>query len=330
MLKTGKLDSDLLKSLVFDNIKLRREEVLVRPGIGEDCAVVDFGDYVCILTADPITAAVKDIGRLAIHISCNDVAAKGVEPLGIMLVIMVPEGSKAEDIAEIMKQAGEASEELSIEIIGGHTEVTPAVTKPVIVSTALGRSLKGQVQNPEDMKEGDLIYISKYAGMEGTGIIAVDRRKDLEGKLTDEELEEARALLDQVSVVREGVLAGKIGTHGMHDITEGGILGAIWEMCQIANKGAYVRAEAIPVKEVTKKISKIFDIDYLRLISSGSMMVVLEQDKAREAEEEMEKAGILFSKIGQVCSGDEGIKLEIQGQVIEVEPPSTDEIYKAV
>ncbi|HPD90142.1 MAG TPA: AIR synthase related protein, partial [Bacillota bacterium] len=93
MLKTGKLESQLLEKLVFQNIRFRRPEVLTRPGIGEDCAVIDFGSYECILSTDPITAAVKDIGRLAVHISCNDVAANGIEPLGIMLAIMLPEGT---------------------------------------------------------------------------------------------------------------------------------------------------------------------------------------------------------------------------------------------
>ena len=244
MLDIGKLPSELLERLVFDNIGFKREEVLIRPGIGEDCAVVDFGSYDCVLTADPITAAVKDIGSLSVHISCNDVAAKGVEPLGIMLVILMPKGSTEEDIKEIMAQAGNAAQELNVEIIGGHTEVTTAVTKPVIVSTALGRALKGKVQNPAQMEEGDLLYITKYAGLEGTGIIAKDREKELSDILNKEELAEAKSLLDLVSVVREGVILGKLGTHGMHDVTEGGILGAIWEMCQIAGKGALIKADA--------------------------------------------------------------------------------------
>ena len=330
MLDIGKLPSELLERLVFDNIGFKREEVLIRPGIGEDCAVVDFGSYDCVLTADPITAAVKDIGSLSVHISCNDVAAKGVEPLGIMLVILMPKGSTEEDIKEIMAQAGNAAQELNVEIIGGHTEVTTAVTKPVIVSTALGRALKGKVQNPAQMEEGDLLYITKYAGLEGTGIIAKDREKELSDILNKEELAEAKSLLDLVSVVREGVILGKLGTHGMHDVTEGGILGAICEMCQIAGKGALIKADAIPVKEVTKKICDIFDIDYLRLISSGSMMVVLSPDVKEEAETAMKEASIIFTKIGTVTEKGMGIKLDVDGKIKEVEPPGADEIYKAV
>ena len=144
MLEIGKLDSKLLEKIVFENIKFKRKEVLKRSGIGEDCAVIDFGEYDCVMSTDPITAAVDQIGRLAIHISCNDIASNGIEPLGVMLAVMLPVGTTEEDIEEMMKQAGDAASELGVEIIGGHTEITPAVRQPVIVSTAIGRSASKQ------------------------------------------------------------------------------------------------------------------------------------------------------------------------------------------
>ena len=131
MLQTGKLDSDLLKSLIFGKIRYRNDDVKVRPGIGEDCAVVGFGEYDCIMSTDPITAAVADIGRLAIHITCNDIASNGVQPLGIMLAVMLPEGTTEEDVAHIMGQAADTAVDVGVEIIGGHTEVTPSVNQPV-------------------------------------------------------------------------------------------------------------------------------------------------------------------------------------------------------
>lgn len=221
MLKVGKLDSDLLQKIIFDKITFRRDEVMTRPGIGEDCAVVDYGDYECVLSTDPITASIEDIGHLAVHISCNDIASNGVEPLGLMLAVMLPEGTTEEQIEEMMEQVGEASRELGVEIIGGHTEITTAVKQPLMVSTAIGRALKGTSQAAKDMQEGDAIIVTKQIGLEGTGIIATE--KDLSDILTSEEIDEAKSMLDQVSVVKEGVIAGNIGTHGMHDVTEGGI-----------------------------------------------------------------------------------------------------------
>lgn len=330
MLKTGKLDSDLLEKIVFHNIKFKRPEVLTRPGIGEDCAVVDFGSYECIMSTDPITAAISEIGRLSIHISCNDIASNGIQPLGIMLAVLLPEGTTEEEIEEMMRQAGEASEELGVEIIGGHTEITPAVTKPVIVSTAIGRGEKWASQHTENMKPGDYIMMTKYAGLEGSGVIACDFEEQLREILTPEEIEEAKSLLNQVSVVREGVAAGKVGTHGMHDVTEGGVLGAVWEMCQIAGTGARLQVDQIPLKPVTKKICDYFDIDYLRLISSGCMIIMTPPDKKEEMEEAMEKAGVKLSCIGVIKDASEGICMEIDGECMEIAPPASDELYKVV
>lgn len=330
MLKTGKLDSELLEKIVFDNITFKRPEVLTRPGIGEDCAVVDFGSYECVMSTDPITAAISDIGRLSIHISCNDIASNGVQPLGIMLAVMLPEGTTEDQIEEMMRQAGEASEALGVEIIGGHTEITPAVTKPVIVSTAIGRGEKWASQNAENMKPGDYIMITKSAGLEGSGIIACDFEQQLENVLTKEEIQEAKALLNHVSVVTEGVAAGKIGTHGMHDVTEGGVLGAVWEMCQVAGTGAEVWVDKVPIKPVTEKICDYFDIDCLRLISSGCMVIMVAPEKKDLMAQTMAEAGVEASYIGVIKEADQGICMNVDGELIEIAPPASDELYKVV
>lgn len=330
MLKTGKLDSRLLEEIVFKNIKFKRPEVLTRPGIGEDCAVVDFGTYECVISTDPITAAVSEIGRLAVHVSCNDIASNGIEPLGIMLTVLLPEGITEEDVEMIMKQAGETSEELGVEIIGGHTEITPAVTKPVIVSTAIGRGEKWASQQAENMKPGDYILITKQAGLEGTGIIATDFKGELIGLLTEDEFREAASMLRQVSVVKEGVIAGKIGTAGMHDITEGGVLGAVWEMCDIANTGAEVWIDKIPVAEVTKKICDHFDIDYLRLISSGSMMIMVHPEVKEQMVTALDEAGVPVACIGRIRDREEGVCMVIEDEKIVIAPPVSDELYKVV
>ncbi|NLD20594.1 MAG: AIR synthase [Clostridiales bacterium] len=331
MLKAGKLDSDLLKEIVFDKITYRNDDVKVRPGIGEDCAVVDFGQYECVMSTDPITAAVNDIGRLAIHITCNDIASNGVEPLGIMLAVMLPEGTTEDDVEHIMGQAAKTAAEIQVEIVGGHTEITPAVKQPVIVSTAIGKALADTSQNGNDMEAGDYIMMTKAVGLEGTGIIACDHEKRLADLLTDEEITRAKTFLDLVSVVKEGVAAGKVGTHGMHDITEGGILGAVWEMCQISRKGAQLWEETIPIEPETEKICKTFDIDALRLISSGSMVIIVPPDMKEAMERAMAYAGVRLSIIGRVEEEEYGVKLlSCSGENCEIQPPGADEIYKVV
>ena len=345
-LETGKLDSDMLRQIVFGKITYRNDDVKVRPGIGEDCALIDFGDYDCVMSTDPISSTVSDIGRLAIHITCNDIASNGIQPLGIMLACMLPEGTTDADVEEIMQQAGTTAAEVGVEIIGGHTEITPAVRQPVIVSTAIGKAPAGTSQDGNDMIPGDFIMMTKAVGLEGTGIIACDHEGQLraacgsdgERLVSDEEIAKAKSFLDMVSVVPEGVAAGKVGTHGMHDITEGGILGAVWEMCQISHTGAEVWEDAIPMHPETKKICSLFDVNPLRLISSGSMIIIVPKEKRTEMEEAMKAAGVEASVIGIIKEESDGICMArrtltcgsgCMGRIkVKIDPPYADEIYK--
>lgn len=332
MLKAGKLDSDLLQAIVIDKIHYKRPEVLTRAGVGEDCAVIDYGQYECVISTDPITAAASDIGRLAIHISCNDIASNGVEPLGITLAVMLPVGTALSDVEMIMEQAGAAAEKAGVEIVGGHTEVTPAVNQPVIVSTAFGRAIVGTSQSARHMKAGDYILMTKSAGLEGTGIIAGDFAEELKEILSSEEIAHAKSLLDDASVVKEGVIAGQIGTCGMHDITEGGILGAVWEMCHISGLGCRVWEKQIPVETVTLRITEHYGIDYLRLISSGCMLIMASPEKKEQLMSAIGEAGIPVSCIGQILPAEEGLMLEKSdgSGVKEITPPVADELYKVV
>lgn len=331
VLPVGKLDSDVLKEIVFEKITFRRDEIITRPGIGEDCAAIDFGQYECVVSTDPITAAVSDIGRLSIHISCNDVASNGIEPLGILLTVLLPVGTTTGDVERIMADAARAAELCKVEIVGGHTEITLAVIKPVIVSTAIGRAVRGTSASAKDMKPGDFIYMTKTAGIEGTGIIACDFEEELLGIMNSDELEEAKSLLDWVNVIPEGLIGGSVGTSGMHDITEGGILGAVWEMCSISGNGADVYIDEIPVLDVTRKVCEHFDINYLRLISSGCMLMVVTPENADEMTRRMAAKNIRFTKIGEVKDKDNGIMAKYaDGSTCIIDPPYADELYKVV
>lgn len=328
VLEIGKLDSDLLRKIVFDNITFKRKEVLQRPGIGEDCAVVDFGDYECVMSTDPITGAVEDIGKLAINITMNDIASNGVEPLGILLAVMLPYGTTEKDVEALMRQAGEEAALRGIEIIGGHTEITDAVNRPVIVSTALGRCKAGKSVNSKNIKVGDKILVSNELGLEGIGILSNERKEKLQGLLSPEELSLAQSFIHRTSVVKEGILAGSVGVDGMHDITEGGLLGAVWEMCQTSGLGAEIFYDRLPLPEVSRKICEILEIDLLRLISSGSMLIVAEPGKSRLLTEQAAAEGIVISEIGEIT--EKGRILVREGQRLEIAPPAADELYRGL
>ena len=331
MLKIGKLDSEVLQRIVIDKISYRRPEVKTRAGVGEDCAVIDYGAYECVISTDPITASVNDIGRLAIHISCNDIASNGIEPLGITLAVLLPEGTTREDVKNIMAQAGEAAEAIGVEIIGGHTEVTPAVNQPVIVSTAFGRGVAGESAPSTQMQPGDWILMTKSAGLEGTGIIASDKGAELKDVLTSEEMTHAKDLLQQVSVVKEGIAAGKVGTSGMHDVTEGGILGAVWELCHLEEMGCEVWEEQVAIDPVTAKLADYYGIDPLRLISSGSMIIMASDARKDAILAAVKEKGVSICCIGRICPPEEGVRIKrISGEIEEITPPEADELYKVV
>lgn len=327
-MKVGKLDSELLRNLVFKNIKLHRDEVMVRPGIGEDCAVVDFGEYGCVLSTDPITGAASEVGNLAVHISCNDIASNGVEPLGIMMTIMAPEGTTADEINEIMKQAGDAAAKLNVEIIGGHTEITTAVNRIIVSTTAIGRQKKNRVIHNSGANPGDRVIVTKNVGLEGTAIIAHDLEEKLQGHLEKEVIQRAQNMMKDISVVPEGIIAGEIGVTSMHDITEGGLLGAIWELCEASQVGVILYKDRINIADETKKICDFFKIDPLRLISSGCMIMTVSTEKAEELLEGLNQKGIIAGTIGEITMG--GRYLVDGEQKMEIDPPVSDELYKVI
>lgn len=324
-MKEGKIPSELLRELVFNNIKVKHEDVILRPEIGEDCTAIEFGDYACVLSTDPITGAEKGIGALAVHISCNDVASSGVQPLALLMTILAPTSTTEEDIRTIMQEAGEAAGLLNVEIAGGHTEITSAVNKIIVSTTAIGKILKHKLVKTSGAKLGDAVIMTKYAGLEGTAILAKDREQELKNKLSPGLLEKAIHLSSQISVVKEGVLAGEFGVNSMHDVTEGGILGAAWEVAESSNTGIEIYVDSIPVLEETKQICQVYHIDPYRLISSGSMIITC--SKGEELLELFKAADIPAAIIGKIIEKD---RIIIENNIKkELDPPGPDELFKA-
>lgn len=327
-MEIGKLPNDVLEKIIISNIKNKRKEVLVKAAVGEDNAIIDFGEEVCVMSTDPITGATKDIGKLAIHISCNDVASSGAEPIGVLLTILAPPNTTEEDIEKIMRDAGQASEEINIEIMGGHTEITDAVNRIIINTTVVGKQLKNKLPDYKEIEIGDKVLITKYAGIEGTSIIAKELEDILIDKIGEEKLKIAQDMDSMLSVVKEGRICGELEVNYMHDITEGGIFGAVWEATKAIGKGIKINKDLIPVKDITKEIMDILDIDIYRLISSGSMLIIAKEEKLKEIYEELDKMDIKISVIGEII--DEGVRLEKDGREFEVDPPDSDELYKAL
>lgn len=323
-MQEGKIPPELLRSIIFSNIKVRNDDVILRAEIGEDCAGIDFGSHACILSTDPITSAEKGAGALAIHISCNDIASSGVKPIGIMVTILAPLEATEEDIRRVMEEAGEAAAELGVEIIGGHTEVTSAVNRMVISTTAVGKAIKDRIIRSSGAQAGDDVIMTKWAGLEGTAIIAADKEKELAGRLSEEELQTAKDFINYISVVKEGITAAEFGVNSMHDVTEGGILGAVWEVAESSNTGIEIYMDRIAVHSVTEKICAIYGVDPYRLISSGSMIITAKNGE--QLVRILEKCGIPASIIGRIT--EKGRHIIKNDKIMPLNPPDTDELLK--
>lgn len=326
-METGKLPGNVLEKLVFSKIKKIHDEILISPGIGLDCSAIDFGEYACVLSCDPITGTAKEIGRLAVHINCNDIASSGVLPLGLLSVILCPENSTEEELETIMEQFTEAARSVNVDILGGHTEITGAVNRFVISCTAVGKCLKDKIISASGAKAGDSLIITKHAGLEGASIIAHEKEEELVQVFGRQTVEEAKSFMNSISVVKDGVTAAEFGVNAMHDVTEGGVLGAVWELCEASGTGAVVFMDKIPIHMATRKICEYYKIDPYRLISSGCMLISAADGDGLVSR--LKQEGIDAAVIGKL--DDSGRRLMvIDGRAEEIAPPASDELYKVL
>ena len=293
-MRVGKLTNAELEEIVFGRLKLKNPEVLFGAGLAEDCAAVKT-DQTVLVTTDPITAATFDVGRLSVDVSANDIASSGGKPFACLLTIIVPPDAELQTVKDIMTDAVRRADEAGIDIIGGHTEFSDAVVRPITSVTMFG-TCKRAVKS-SGAKVGDAVMVTKTLGIEGTIILAAERGREI--GLTDEELAEAESLKEKLSVLKEGeVLAGLSSVHCMHDVTEGGIFGAAAEISEAAKVGIEIYADKVPFLPITDKITKALGADKFRFISSGSMLFTTSEPQ--RAIEALEKAGVSAAVIGKI------------------------------
>jgi len=326
-MEIGKLPNSILKEIVLGKLNNNRKEVLLRPGIGEDCCAVDFGEYACILTTDPITGAVNQVGKIAVNVACNDIASSGAEPIGLLITLLAPPKTTERDIEMIMTSICDTANELNVEIIGGHTEITAAVSQVVIISAAVAKILKDKLVTTAGAKPGDDIIMTKSAGIEGTAIIACDHEDLIKNVMTKDQIKRAKGFVNKISVVKEGIIAGKFGVNSMHDVTEGGILGALWEIGEASGVGVEVYKDLIPVEKETAVICNHLNLNPLKLISSGSMVITCNDGRALV--NELNKNGIDAALIGKVTKEMNRV-LYVGNKVEVINEPESDELFKII
>ncbi len=325
-LPIGKVPAELLGTLVYLHLGAHRPDVLVHAQLGEDCAVIEFGDEVAVLTTDPITGAGPDLGWYAVFIATNDLAATGAEPVALLLTLLLAPARAAADLHRVMQDASAAATKLGVEIAGGHSEVTSGIDRTIVVVTALGRARKDRVLRSGGARPGDALLLTKGAGIEGTSILAAALEDRLKPVLGEEILARAQAYRDQISVLPEARAAVAAGARAMHDVTEGGILGAVYEIAAASGIGVHLDADRVGVLPETASICGALGLDPLGLIGSGALLVAT-PDAPRTAGA-IAHAGILAAEIGMFVPRDRLVTRD--GLTTPLLPPGRDELWRAL
>ncbi|MFV0519217.1 MAG: AIR synthase related protein [Lachnospirales bacterium] len=330
--------------------------VLVNPKIGEDCSVVDMEGENLIVTSDPITSVVKDIGSLAIDVNLNDLYTLGATPIGVTVTMLFPEDTCVEEIEKCFNEINLKCQKEGLNLLGGHTEITDAVIRPIISVTAIGKT-ENKKYLSYDFDLGDEILLSKGFAIEGTVILLENYFEDIvndtlcikkyyeklfyEGniskKVFDDILYEDSTLAiadfndilnaykDSLSIKKEVDCVKKYKVK-IHDVTEGGVFGGLYEILESKGFGCNINLNYLDIHKVTRRICAKFNVNPYKLISSGSAIIITNKSDVSEVKKELHKNNILVYDLGDVTEGDKIMVINnVKNLLINNEK---DELYK--
>ena len=294
----GKLPPRILQERILGFSGFKRPEVLVGPGVGEDACIIDLpGDKYTVVASDPIVGASEGAGRLLVHVNVNDIACKGGDPAYFMVTLIIPVSMGLAFAEKIMSEIDAVCRDLKIAIIGGHTEFTDRYDKPVIVGTVVGST--SFLYQAGSLVPGDVLIMTKHAGLEGMSILANDRPDLISPVVTPEELQEILSWVSYLSIYPESILV-RNNVKFMHDPTEGGLKGGLAEIARLSGLGIELDHDAIPVHPLTRKVQEHLGFDVYHLISSGVLVMVVDREKSSIVLESLRNAGIEASAIGSM------------------------------
>ena len=312
-MKLGKLTPDVLEGLL-GQVPLSDPRVLMGPKVGEDAALLDFGDEVLVAKTDPITFATDLIGWYAVQVNANDVACAGARPRWFMATLLLPQRMKEDDVPEIFRQITDACSSLGVTLVGGHTEVTQHLEQPIIVGCMLGVAPKGRALTTGGAQVGDYVILTKGVSVEGAALLARERADVLRaGGMNPDLIKEAAGLLFDpgISVVRDAQIACANATvHSLHDPTEGGLASGLQEVAAAAGVGMIIQREEIPFLPHCLEICKVLKLNPLGLLASGSLIITLPAEEAQTLLDAFAEEGIHARQIGRITPPEDGVILQ--------------------
>lgn len=327
-MRTGKVSENVLKRSVLRQIKYSRQEVLRGAGVGEDCALLSFscggGTLTCVQEGAPFFA--EDTGWITrLIVKCaNNLAAAGAAPAAVSLALLLPEETEEAQLKTLMQQAEAACAGLGIAIAGGQTTVTRAVRQPVAVVTGYAGA-SGADHSVSAAAPGQDILVSKWIGLEGTSLLARRHRGALLERYPAWLAEEAAGFDHYLSLIPEAATAAKSGVCAMHDASEGGIFGALWELAEGAGVGLAIDMKKLPLRQETVEVCELCNVNPYELLSGGCLVMTAEDGPGLVAA--LEAEGIPAAIVGRTTGG-KGRILQNGGEMRYLEKPAQDEIYK--
>lgn len=330
-LRTGKLPPELLTRLLKHS-GAKDKRVVLGPTFGEDAAVVKLGKQLLVLKTDPVTYASDMIGWYAVNVNANDIATKGATPAWFQACILLPKGSD-EALAEgIFKQISSAAKELGMAVTGGHTEVTPGIDHPIVVGDIHGLIKGAKIVRTSGACEGDLVVLTKGAGIEGTALIAREKRKELLAVFDESFVNKAAKFLFDpgLSIVKEAKAALKYGVSAMHDPTEGGVAMGVYELAEASGKSVELWKDEVIVRRETARICAKYDIDPLGLLGSGALLATFRPAAADKYLAEVHRMGIDASVIGKMLPRGEGSRTVSGKATTPLSSSERDEVLRVL
>ena len=291
---------ELLKGQAIDDPR-----VILGPGLGRDAAVIDFGERCLVTKSDPITFATDEIGWYVVHVNANDIACLGASPLWFIATLLLPENKTSKTLVRnLFKQLQSGCSEVGATLVGGHTEVTIGLDRPIAIGTMFGEVSHAQLIRSDGARPGDKLLLTKQIAVEGTALLAREAREVLQNIVPEALLERAARFLHDpgISVVRDAAILLHTGqVHAMHDPTEGGIATGLREITEAAGVGALVEADALPIYPETRAFCEALHLDPLGLIASGSLLAAVAAEDAESMVHALQAANIPATLIGTVC-----------------------------
>lgn len=330
-LPVGKLPPEFLSRLLA-KAQSSDKRIILGPGIGLDCAVLDFEDHLLVVKSDPITFTTDDIGWYAVQINSNDIATTGGVPLWMLVTLLLPEGRSTPDLVEyIFNQVYDACLEKGISVVGGHTEITYGIERPILVGTMIGETTRQQLITPRGAQPGDHVLLTKGIPIEATAILAREFPDRIEKLITAEELRMAKYFIHDpgLSILPDAQIAIHAGrVNAMHDPTEGGLAAALWELAQASGRKLMVYPARVPIPRLSSKICGIFGIDPMRAIASGALLLTCPPGEIVRIQQAMVDKGIICTDIGEVRRGEPSVWQPSRDEWELLPEPERDEIAR--